>query len=124
MGETMRSNKLNTSQSTSKSTAAKSSASRETGVKSLNLPKGKFKTDPQNADPYRFTKRKDLDQKYQINIDKHDTAALADHFIKSIDKKRRFAYEQRQADDLALRDKKSKLGDELRPYGLACPKLT
>jgi len=49
---------------------------------------------------------------------------LGDHFIRSIDKKRRFAYEQRFPEHLAIADKKSKLGDELRPYGLTAPKLT
>lgn len=43
--DSLRSTKLNTSQSTS-NVGAKSTLTRETGVKSLNLPRGKFKTDP------------------------------------------------------------------------------
>lgn len=43
--ESLRSTRVNTSQSLS-NTASKSTAGRETEIKSLNLPRGKFKTDP------------------------------------------------------------------------------
>lgn len=78
---------------TSSSTAAMSTTTRDTEIKSLKLPRGKFKTDPQNSDPYRFAKRKDLD--YKQHIEEEKQRDLADHFIRSIDKKRKFAYEQR-----------------------------
>jgi len=45
--DSLRSTKVNTSQSmTNTNTAAKNNVVRETGIKSLNLPRGKFKTDP------------------------------------------------------------------------------
>lgn len=117
---------------TSTSTAAKSTTTSDTKISRSRIQYRKriakevmpnnFKPDPYNSDPYRFTKRRDLDYKYHIKEEKERD--LGDHFIRSIDKKRRFAYEQRYPDDLAIRDKKSKLGDELRPYGLTAPKLT